>query len=144
MRLVKGVTPDSQVARLREHIGRQGFFVVDREPSAEERRAHSLVLRLTRETGIPASRTSMETPLSLAVAAAVRRAVEGEVIMLPTLGGTGPLSLFEEALALPVYTVPIVNHDNNQHGPDENLRLGNLWRGIAIYASLLRLARPAP
>jgi acetylornithine deacetylase/succinyl-diaminopimelate desuccinylase-like protein len=144
MRLVKGVTPDSQVARLREHIGKQGFFVVDREPTAEERRAHPLVLRLTRETGIPASRTSMETPLSLAVTAAVRRAVEGEVIMLPTLGGTGPLSLFEEALALPVYTVPIVNHDNNQHGPDENLRLGNLWRGIAIYASLLRLARPAP
>jgi hypothetical protein len=22
---------------------------------------------------------------------------------------------------------PIANHDNGQHGPDENLRLANLW-----------------
>jgi acetylornithine deacetylase/succinyl-diaminopimelate desuccinylase-like protein len=30
-----------------------------------------------------------------------------------------------------------VNHDNNQHGANENLRLQNLWDGIEVYASLL-------
>ena len=61
---------------------------------------------------------------------------------MPTLGGTGPLHQFEAALGLPVYGVPIVNPDNNQHAPDENLRLGNLWEGIVIYASLLRFPPP--
>ena len=33
--------------------------------------------------------------------------------------------------------VPIVNHDNNQHAANENLRLRNLWDGIALYAGLV-------
>jgi len=40
-------------------------------------------------------------------------------------------------LGLPWIGVPIVNYDNHQHGPDENLRLGNLWDGIETYAVLL-------
>jgi len=31
----------------------------------------------------------------------------------------------------------MVNHDNNQHAPDENLRLQNLWNGIDVYAALM-------
>jgi acetylornithine deacetylase/succinyl-diaminopimelate desuccinylase-like protein len=37
----------------------------------------------------------------------------------------------------------MVNADNNQHSPDENLRLGHLWDGIVLYASLLRLPAAA-
>jgi acetylornithine deacetylase/succinyl-diaminopimelate desuccinylase-like protein len=33
--------------------------------------------------------------------------------------------------------IPIVIHDNNQHGPNENLRLGNLWRGIEVFAAAM-------
>ena len=41
--------------------------------------------------------------------------------------------------------VPIVNHDNNQHAANENLRLQNLWDGIEIYAALLaRLGQAWP
>jgi acetylornithine deacetylase/succinyl-diaminopimelate desuccinylase-like protein len=29
-----------------------------------------------------------------------------------------------------------VNHDNNQHGENENVRLQNLWDGIELFASL--------
>gem|GEM_PF-6005000 len=36
-----------------------------------------------------------------------------------------------------VIGVPIVNFDNNQHAANENIRLGNLWAGIEIYAALL-------
>lgn len=143
MRLVKGVTPDSQVERLRRHIEKQGFLVVDREPADEIRRRHPLVVKMTHSGGVPASRTPLDLPLSRSVIAAVRRAAGEELVLMPTLGGTGPLSLFEEILGLPVYAVPIVNPDNNQHGPDENLRLGNFWKGIVVYASLLRLSPPA-
>jgi hypothetical protein len=33
--------------------------------------------------------------------------------------------------------LPIANHDNSQHAPDENLRLRNLWDGIATFAVVL-------
>jgi acetylornithine deacetylase/succinyl-diaminopimelate desuccinylase-like protein len=142
MRLVKGVSPQAQVARIRNHVLKQGYHVVEGEPSEEVRRRHPLVVRLTHGEGVAAARTPTDTPLSRSVIEAVSRATTREPVLMPTLGGTGPLSLFEEILGLPVYAVPIVNPDNNQHGPDENLRLGNLWDGIVIYASLLRLPPP--
>jgi acetylornithine deacetylase/succinyl-diaminopimelate desuccinylase-like protein len=40
-------------------------------------------------------------------------------------------------LKLPVIGVPIVNHDNNQHSENENLRVGNLWRGMEIFGAIL-------
>jgi acetylornithine deacetylase/succinyl-diaminopimelate desuccinylase-like protein len=42
-----------------------------------------------------------------------------------------------ERLGLTVVGVPIVNYDNSQHSHDENLRLGEFWRGIEIYAALM-------
>jgi acetylornithine deacetylase/succinyl-diaminopimelate desuccinylase-like protein len=38
---------------------------------------------------------------------------------------------------VPVVILPIANHDNAQHAPDENLRLSNLWDGIATFASVI-------
>ncbi len=63
-----------------------------------------------------------------------------QVVALPTLGGSGPIYIFEN-LHLPVIGGPIVNADNNQHSPNENLRLGNLWRGMEIYAAILASLR---
>ncbi len=142
LRLVKDIDPLAQVERIRAHARRQGFHVVADEPTPEVRRAHPHVLRLTHGPGTRAARTPLDTPLSRALVTAVRRAAGAEPVLLPTLGGTGPLSRLEALLGMPVYGVPIVNPDNNQHSPDENLRLGNLWDGIVVYASLLRF--PAP
>jgi acetylornithine deacetylase/succinyl-diaminopimelate desuccinylase-like protein len=58
------------------------------------------------------------------------------IIRLPTLGGSVPMELFARKMRVPVVGVPIVNHDNNQHAPNENIRLQNLWDGIEIYAVL--------
>jgi len=142
LRLVRNIDPLGQVERVKAHIRKEGFFVVDEEPSAETRRAHANVILVTHGPGVAASRTPMDTPLSRALIVAVERASRVAPVLMPTLGGTGPLSHFEEALGLPVYGVPIVNPDNNQHSPDENLRLGNLWDGIVIYASLFRFPPP--
>ena len=51
--------------------------------------------------------------------------------------GSGPGYLFTEVLGAPVVTLPLANFDNNQHAANENLRLGNLWDGIEMYAGLL-------
>jgi acetylornithine deacetylase/succinyl-diaminopimelate desuccinylase-like protein len=53
------------------------------------------------------------------------------------MGGSLPLYLFEDKLGQPIVIVPIVNYDNNQHGPNENLRMGNLEYGVLVIASIL-------
>jgi len=138
LRLVKAIDPHEQVERIKAHAAKQGFHVVEEEPDAATRRQHAHVVLIETGHGTPAARTPMDTPASRALIEAVQRAVTVEPVLMPTLGGTGPLHQFESALGMPVYGVPIVNFDNNQHAPDENLRLGNLWDGIVIYASLLR------
>ena len=55
------------------------------------------------------------------------------------MGGTLPLTPFTEQLGKPAIVVPIANHDNNQHAPDENLRIANLWYAIDLYAQLLTM-----
>ena len=44
--------------------------------------------------------------------------------------------------AMPTVGFSIVNHDNNQHGPDENIRLQNLWEGIEMLAAILTMEPP--
>ena len=61
----------------------------------------------------------------------------GETLRTPTLGGSLPIYLFEQALDMPIVLLPIANHDNNQHGRNENLRLKNLFDAIAIYAAVI-------
>jgi len=61
---------------------------------------------------------------------------DAPVVHLPILGGSVPLATIQDALAAPIVIVPIVNHDNNQHAANENLRLQNLWDGIQIFAAL--------
>ena len=61
------------------------------------------------------------------------------VVFDATAGGTVPISQFIEALGFPAILVPVVNFDNNQHEENENLRLGNLFRGVVTYAAVLRM-----
>jgi acetylornithine deacetylase/succinyl-diaminopimelate desuccinylase-like protein len=79
----------------------------------------------------------MDLPFSRALTRAVAEASGAPLIRLPTLGGSIGMELFARILDRPVVGLPIVNHDNNQHGADENLRLQNLWDGIEVYATVM-------
>ncbi len=61
------------------------------------------------------------------------------IVKLPTMGGSVPLYAIEDILHTPTITVPIANHDNNQHAANENLRIQNLWDGIELMAALLAM-----
>ena len=63
----------------------------------------------------------------------------GTLVRLPTLGGSMPFATFSDRM--PTVGLSIVNHDNNQHGPDENLRLQNLWEGIEMLAAIMTMSR---
>jgi len=135
-RLVKGEDPKEKSRQIVEFIRKQGFFVVDREPTMEERRTHAKVAKVIEQGGYRASRTRMDLPVSKAIISVMKEAESGEVVVAPTLGGSVPMYVFED-LGLPWVGVPIVNYDNHQHSSDENLRLGHFWRGMEIYGALL-------
>jgi acetylornithine deacetylase/succinyl-diaminopimelate desuccinylase-like protein len=135
-RLVKGEDPRHKSEQIVGFIRQQGYFVIDREPTMEERRTHALIAKVVDEGGYRASRTAMDLPVSKALVQVVQDATGGDTVVAPTLGGSVPMYIFED-LGLPWIGVPIVNYDNHQHSSDENLRLGHFWRGIEVYAAIL-------
>ena len=135
-RLVKGEDPHQKFQQIANFIRKQGFFIVDHDPTLDERREHSLIAKLVDEGGYRASRTRMDLPVSKALVRVMQETTNNQTVVDPMLGGSVPMYIFEE-LGLPWIGVPIVNYDNHQHSSDENLRLGNLWQGIETYAVLL-------
>ncbi len=57
-------------------------------------------------------------------------------VRMPTLGGSVPMYLFQQPSGTPAIILPIANHDDNQHAPNENLRLQNLWEGIEVFGAM--------
>jgi acetylornithine deacetylase/succinyl-diaminopimelate desuccinylase-like protein len=147
-RLVPAQTPDRVRALVERHIAAQGFHVVQVEPDSATRRDHPRLARLEWGSGYPAARTPIETPAVEALLRAVDGTIGARIIRVPTGGGSLPLYHFAEVLRAPFVILPMVNHDNNQHGENENLRLQNLWDGIELFAGMLerigRDWRPVP
>jgi len=140
LRLVKGTDQHRQIQLLMDHIRKQGFYVIEHDPTDEERLQHALIARVKqRPGGYNAERTRMDLPVSLSVVVAVQSTTSDKIVKLPTAGGSLPLSVITDNLATVTMTVPIANYDNNQHAEDENLRLQNLWDGIETYAALMTM-----
>jgi acetylornithine deacetylase/succinyl-diaminopimelate desuccinylase-like protein len=139
LRFVKNVDPAKQFDRLVAHIRKQGYVIVEAEPDAETRAAHPLIASVARIGGYPAGRTSMDVPIARAIAKAVADAAGGPIVRLPTLGGSAPFYLFSDVLKVPTIGLSIVNFDNNQHGPNENVRIKNIWDGIETMAGILTM-----
>jgi acetylornithine deacetylase/succinyl-diaminopimelate desuccinylase-like protein len=135
-RLVKGEDPHKKFEQIAGFIAKQGYFVIDHDPTMEERRAHALIAKVIDQGGYRASRTAMDLPVSKALVKVMQDATGSDTVVAPMLGGSVPMYIFED-LGLPWIGVPIVNYDNHQHSSDENLRLGHLWRGMEVYAAIL-------
>ena len=139
VRLGAGDDPNVMLDRVKAHIESRGYEVVERAPTSTERRTHRRLARFDRGIGYRAVRTPIDAPLARLLIEAAATAADGEVVALPTFGGSIPLHSFEDLLEAPVVVVPIANHDNNQHAADENLRIGNLWYGMDLWATILTM-----
>ncbi len=145
IRLVKGNDPAHMRDLVVRHIERQGFHVVSEDPDMETRLRYPKIAKVTGGTGAsPAARTSMANPFARQIVAAASRAAERmfgaeSLLIAPGMGGTLPLYLFTDIAGKPAVIVPVANHDNNQHGANENLRIANLWYAIDLYAALLTM-----
>jgi acetylornithine deacetylase/succinyl-diaminopimelate desuccinylase-like protein len=135
LRLVAGNDPRRQVDKLVRHIQRQGYTVVTQEPDSAVRVNTPRLIRVSANTGYPAGRTPLANPVARALVASLSAAGLGEPVVSPTMGGSGPAYVFTDILRAPFVALPTVNHDNNQHAENENLRLGNLFTGAVILAA---------
>jgi acetylornithine deacetylase/succinyl-diaminopimelate desuccinylase-like protein len=138
IRLVAGMDAQETNRRVVEHIRKQGYFVVDKEPDSDMRRSHEKVALVTIRPGDNAVRTPMDLPLAQEIVHVVE-SVRGPTIRIPNSGGSLPLTSIVRPLGTRVIVVPIANHDDNQHSFNENLRVQNLWDGIELMAGLLAM-----
>ncbi len=136
-RLVPQQTPAGVQEKVQAFLRAQGWTVVASTPDIAERRSHPRLVKLAWEPGYPALETDLSLPASRAVIAALRHATQQPLALLPMIGGSVPIYLFADIFKVPVIGLPIVNHDDNQHAANENLRLQNLWDGMDAYAAMM-------
>jgi len=138
LRLVPGMTVDAAKAAIAAHVRKQGYVLLDAPPTAAERAANPKLARLDwGDEGYPAAVSSPEAPGVARVIAVARKATGDAVRIAPILGGSLPIAPIGEVLATPFVIVPVVNADNSQHAPNENLRMKEFRAGIGFYAALL-------
>ena len=94
---------------------------------------------IAKEDGYKAHRTPMDLPISQKVMQSLQSLKDRKFVFMPSLGGSLPIHMFHATLNIPIIGISVVNHDNNQHQPDENLRIGHLWNGIETYAAILMM-----
>jgi acetylornithine deacetylase/succinyl-diaminopimelate desuccinylase-like protein len=138
-------TPSTDGRRLfgliKRHIEQQGYVVLDRPPTDEERAKHDKLASFRLGSVQAAARTPMDAPVGRWAMQALTSATVPnpslEPVRIRMMGGTVPTDVLADALGLPFVLLPTVNGDNNQHSHDENVRLGHLVTGTEIVYSLL-------
>jgi acetylornithine deacetylase/succinyl-diaminopimelate desuccinylase-like protein len=137
IRLVLESDPERLITLLRKHIEDQGYFLTDKAPTKEERMNNEKVASFNYEISYQSFRTDFNSEVGVWLRKAMNNAFQKEPVMKRMSGGSIPISPFVVTLGVPAVTVPTVNGDNNQHSPNENLRLGNYRDGIKTMIAIL-------
>jgi len=137
VRLVKESDPLRLHRLIKKHIEGLGYLVLDREPTKEERLSHDKIATYTYEVSYQSFRTDVNAEIGVWLGKALLRAFGEAPIRVRMSGGSIPISPFVNSLNIPAVAVPTVNRDNNQHSPNENLRLGNYRDGIKTILAIL-------
>lgn len=139
VRLVKETPGAEQLLKIKRHIEKQGFLVLDREPTDEERLQYPNIATFKTGEAIEAFRTDLDAPFSLKLREVLKKEYGEEAVLIRNQGGTIPIAPAVTALNMPAIIVPLVNMDNNQHNPNENIRIGNMIDGLRTCLALLSM-----
>ncbi|WP_263408980.1 M20/M25/M40 family metallo-hydrolase [Terriglobus tenax] len=142
MRLVKENDPSVMAKRVIDHIKKQGYFIVDKDPDVATLAAHPRIAKVTSRSlqargGTGAWRTDAEQPEAAFAKAALDKAWPGKMVYLRTLGGGVPAGPFIDKFGFPVIGIALANYDDNQHSDNENAKMGNIYDGIITLAGLI-------
>jgi acetylornithine deacetylase/succinyl-diaminopimelate desuccinylase-like protein len=130
IRLVPESDGDRLISLLKNHIEGQGYYVIDREPTREERLQYEKIATFSGRKVDNAFRTHLDSPTGQWLTKGIRKVYNQDPVRIRIMGGTVPVAVLVNSLDAPAVVLPMVNMDNNQHSPTENLRVGNLINGI--------------
>ena len=122
---------------VKNHITKQGYKVLDHVPSKEERMQFDKIVTVEEGSVTDAFRTDLDNPYGKFIVKTLNQSFGKDVIQIRTMGGTVPISPFINELRIPAFIVPVVNPDNNQHSPNENVKIGQLAYGIKVFYGIL-------
>lgn len=137
IRLVPETDGNRLKSLVKKHIENQGFFIVHSDPTKEERLAHDKLIKIEEGNITDAFRTDLNTPYGNFIVKNLKDTFKEDVVQIRTMGGTVPIASFVNELKIPAFIVPMVNPDNNQHSPNENLKIGQIAYGIQVFYALL-------
>lgn len=137
IRLVPETDGKRMTDLVKTHIQGLGYQVLDHVPAKEERLRYPKLVFMSGGGGSPAFRTEIDSPIGKWLTKSLKSAFQTDPVIIRIMGGSVPVVPFIQTLGVPAVIVPLVNMDNNQHSPNENLRLGNLRSGIKTCFSIL-------
>jgi acetylornithine deacetylase/succinyl-diaminopimelate desuccinylase-like protein len=118
-RLVMGQSPGPVLKLLREHLDRRGFGDVE-------------VVDLH---GVEAAKTPVDSPVVRTAVGAWQDLGREDAIVFPTIGGSGPTSLFATELGIPtIMTGNVANAGSRIHSPNESVRLDDYFEAVGYFA----------
>ncbi len=122
---------------IKSHIEELGYYVIDRRPTKDERLNHNKIVTFISSYDYDAFRTDIESEIGKWLVKSLKKTFGIEPVKKRTSGGSVPISPFVNTLGIPAVTVPTVNQDNNQHSPNENIKIENYITGIETYLGIL-------
>ncbi len=137
MRTVKETPAERQVELVRQFIQDQGYHFVEGIPTDEERKAYSKLVSFDFRIGSEPFRAEMESDFGNWLEKGMSSVFGENYIKTRLTGGSQPMAPFINILNVPAVSVRIPNPDNNIHGPNENIRVGNYLEGIQTCLGIL-------
>jgi len=118
-RLVVGQSPGPVLELLRGHLDRRGFEDVE-------------VVDLH---GVEAAKTPVDSPVVRTAVGAWEDLGRDDAVVFPTIGGSGPTSLFATELGIPtIMTGNVASAGSRIHSPNESVRLDDYFEAVAYFA----------
>ena len=118
-RLVVGQSPGPVVELIRSHLRKRGFDDVE-------------VVDLH---GVEAAKTPVDAPVVQSAVETWRDLGRDDAVVFPTIGGSGPTSLFATELGIPtIMTGNVANTESRIHSPNESVRLDDYFEAVRYFA----------
>jgi acetylornithine deacetylase/succinyl-diaminopimelate desuccinylase-like protein len=118
-RLVVGQSPGPVLELLRDHLDRRNFGDVE-------------VVDLH---GVEAAKTPVDSPVVRTAVGAWEDLGRDDAVVFPTIGGSGPTSLFAKELGIPtIMTGNVANAGSRIHSPNESVRLDDYFETVGYFA----------
>lgn len=142
------LVPETRGERLQElvssYLAKSGYEVIDQDPTEEMRRNVARFIKVEKGPVTDAFRTSLDNPYGEFLYQVLEKELGKQPVRIRIMGGTVPIAPFINELKIPAFIIPLVNPDNNQHSPNENLKIGQIDYGLRVFMGILGAEPPAP